>query len=862
MIFQDRAHAGRLLAKSLLKYKDEDPIVLGLPRGGVPVAAEIARALNAVLDVLIVRKLGAPYQKELAVGALCENDEPFWNLEIMSELGLRKSEMLSTLYEESENIREQKNLFRHGREMRSVFRKTVIVVDDGLATGSTMVAAIKYLKNSGAAKIVVAVPVSSASSSLQIKNSVDEFVVLENTMALQSVGQWYDDFSQVPSAEVVRLLEHNRVDHGPGITLREVEIETDGVKLKGDLTTFATMRALVIFSHGSGSGRRSPRNQEVARDLHTQGFGTLLFDLLTDEESKIRRNVFDVEKLGRRLASTAMWLRRQPGIENRPLGFFGASTGAAAALVAAAALEKDHSIYAIVSRGGRPDLAHAVLGKVTAPVLLLVGGLDSDVLDLNREAQKSLSKCRLSIVPGATHLFEEPGALEEVSKQAARWFGDHLSEGKTTIRTNLVESLEHAIDEAIVPIRSEASFDRLISSLKDKRVVMLGESTHGTEEFYQLRSAISKKLIKDHGFKFIAVEGDWPDASRLNRYIRKGEGGTAKDVLVANRRWPTWMWSNEQVVELAEWMKTTSAEFYGLDVYSMQESMAEVLNYVDKFHSHLSKEVRDRYACFDPYAGNEISYARSLFKNPSGCEDEVVLNLQRILNLRMRIAQTDEAAFFDAEQNARIVANAESYYRAMVQADSSSWNIRDGHMLETLDRLLERHGEGAKGIVWAHNTHIGDYRATDMLESGYVNIGGLARESYGEENVALVGFGSYRGEVLAGSAWGKDEQVMSLPEAKEGSYEYYFHRSAVKSNTNQFFVLLENKRHSPFIQRLGHRAVGVVYDPKHERRSNYVPTELSKRYDAFLFVDTTHALKSLRAKFVYGEFPDTWPSGQ
>jgi len=228
----------------------------------------------------------------------------------------------------------------------------------------------------------------------------------------------------------------------------------------------------------------------------------------------------------------------------------------------------------------------------------------------------------------------------------------------------------------------------------------------------------------------------------------------------------------------------------------------------------------------------------------------------------VKTGERDGDDLFSSQQNARIVANAETYYRAMLGADASSWNVRDGHMMDTLDQLLERAGEGAKAIVWAHNTHIGDYRATDMKAAGYVNIGGLARQSYGDDNVALIGFGTYEGEVLAGLSWGAPEQIMPLPPAHEESYEYYFHIAAARKKINQYFLLLDDKSHTPFAQRLGHRAVGVVYDHKHERRGNYVPTELSKRYDAFVFVDRTHALKSLHAVFVHGEFPETWPTGQ
>jgi erythromycin esterase-like protein/predicted phosphoribosyltransferase/dienelactone hydrolase len=860
MIFHDRRHAGRLLAQRLQKYKKKNTFVLALPRGGVPIAAEIATALGAPLDVLIVRKIGAPFQSELAVGAICEEGEPIWNDPILYKLGLEPDDLGRTVDIERKKVKNQIKLFRASRKLPSVAGKAVIIVDDGLATGATMSAAIKYLKSKGTVKIVVAVPVAAANTASKLRTKVDEIAAIEVREDLMSVGQWYEDFSQVTDDEVVALLQKNT--DGSKRIEKEIEIPLDKVRLKGDLTAFSSMEALIIFAHGSGSSRKSPRNQQVARYLNESGFGTLLFDLLTDMEAQDRGNVFNIEFLSDRLTSATRWLRGQSNLEDLPFGFFGASTGAGAAIQAASELNEKESVFAIVSRGGRPDLAGGALKTVKAPTLLLVGGQDFGIIELNQQAQQALMNCDLSIVPKATHLFEEPGTLEEVSRRAAEWFHDHLPVQKKIAQDTSRSELENAILSSMVALRTENDLDFLVQSIKDKRVVMLGESSHGTAEFYQLRSEISKRLIKDHGFKFIAVEGDWPDAYRLNKYIQTGEGGNAKNVLMHNHRWPTWMWANEEIVKLAEWMRNCRAGFYGLDVYSLFESIDEVVGYLKKNEPTLAQEINRRYACFDPFESDEISYARSLLEYPTGCENEVLLNLQKLLEMRVKNWAQDGDELFSSQQNARIVANAEAYYRAMLSADSSSWNIRDGHMMETLDRLFERAGEDAKAIVWAHNTHIGDYRATDMKAAGYVNIGGLARQSYGDENVALVGFGTYEGAVLAGLAWGAPEQVMPLPRAQEGSYEYAFHKVALKKNVDRFFILLEDEKHSPFAQRLGHRAVGVVYDPRHERRGNYVPTELSKRYDAFVFVDRSHALRSLHAVFIHGEFPETWLTGQ
>ena len=642
----------------------------------------------------------------------------------------------------------------------------------------------------------------------------------------------------------------------------EVRIILSDVILDGQLVTFEGMKAVIVFAHGSGSSRKSPRNLQVAKALNVAGFGTLLFDLLTDEESKNRESIFNIEFLSKRLFHVTQWLMQQRECRNKPIGYFGASTGAAAALQAAALFAPSQTIYSIVSRGGRPDLAGEALMKVNAPTLLLVGSLDSVVVELNQQAQHNLSNSKLSLIAGATHLFQEPGTLEEVSRQAIEWFTQSLSIAKMREHSHQTSDPAEAIERDIVELRKIKDLDTLIESIKDKRVVMLGEASHGTYEYYQIRRLISQRLIKDYGFRFIAVEGDWPDAYRLNSYIYKGIGESARSILRKNHRWPTWMWANEEIVRLAEWMRHNEAGFYGLDVYSLFESIDEILKYVKTYYPEISQDVEKRYACFAPFESDEIAYAKSLLRYPHGCEGEVLQNLRKMLELRLKPSIKDGEDLFSAQQNAHIIANAEAYYRAMLTGDDHSWNIRDGHMMETLDRLLERHGESSKAIVWAHNTHIGDYRATTMKASGYVNIGGLARQRYGEQNVALVGFGSYQGEVLAGAAWGAPEQVMPLPPAREESYEFYFHRVSLRRKLNQFYILLREKTETPLAKTRGHRAVGVVYDPHRERLGNYVPTELSQRYDAFIFIDRTQALKSLHTLPARGEFPETWPSGQ
>lgn len=299
--------------------------------------------------------------------------------------------------------------------------------------------------------------------------------------------------------------------------------------------------------------------------------------------------------------------------------------------------------------------------------------------------------------------------------------------------------------------------------------------------------------------------------------------------------------------------------FYGLDVYSLFESIDVVLRQLETINPFLARRARIRYECFSPFIRDEKAYAKSLLDFPEGCRNEVLRNLQELLKLRSEYKNT----LLNLQQNARIIANAESYYRAMIRADESSWNIRDQHMLATLEQLLDYHGGDAKAIVWAHNSHIGDYRATDMEASGLVNLGGLAREKWGEEQIALVGFGTYQGEVIASGAWDGPIEKMVVPPGKPGTYESIFHEFVKRSRIKNFFIDLRGKgtRQGPLSKVRGHRAIGVVYHPAHERFGNYVPTSLANRYDAFIFFDETRALEPMIMGFEREEFPETWPRG-
>ncbi|MGW7667063.1 phosphoribosyltransferase family protein [Streptomyces sp. NPDC054775] len=429
MVFTDRLDAGRQLGECLRHLRGEDVVVLGLPRGGVPVAAEVARVLDGPLDVCLVRKLGVPFQPELGMGAIGEDGVRVINDAVIREARVTPFELAQVEEHEREVLERRGLRYRGGRPPVGVEGRTAVIVDDGVATGSTARAACRIARARRAARIVLAVPVAPQDWTARLGGEADELVALDTPVDFFAVGQFYIDFAQIGDEEVAACLE--RMAARPrglaaGPTDREVEAAAGTVRLRGRMTVPEGANGIVLFAHGSGSSRHSPRNQFVATGLNRAGLGTLLFDLLTEEEERDRANVFDTGLLAERLTATTDWLRGQPEAEGLALGYFGASTGAAAALWAAA--EPRSGIAAVVSRGGRPDLAGPRLPAVGAPTLLIVGSADLTVLDLNRQAQARL-RCEnhLAIVPGATHLFEEPGALEAVTELARDWFTDHMA---------------------------------------------------------------------------------------------------------------------------------------------------------------------------------------------------------------------------------------------------------------------------------------------------------------------------------------------------------------------------------------------------------------------------------------------------
>lgn len=424
------------------------------------------------------------------------------------------------------------------------------------------------------------------------------------------------------------------------------------------------------------------------------------------------------------------------------------------------------------------------------------------------------------------------------------------------------------INEYSYTLSNKTDLSPLFKKIGDARIVMLGEASHGTHEFYTWRSFISRKLIEEKNFNFIAVEGDWPDCYKINRYIKnyKDAGTNSKDVLQQFKRWPTWMWANWEILELMDWLKEHNSSlpfnerigFYGLDVYSLWESMEAIMQYLIRVDKKALEIAKEAFECFEPYRKEEgKSYARASQFVPEICQDEV-LTLLKEIQQRLPHYDGDYENAFSTEQNALIAVNAEKYYRAMIRGGPHSWNVRDGHMEETLCRLLELHGKNSKAIIWEHNTHIGDARATDMADEGMFNIGELARMKHNDKGVVLIGFGTYSGSVIAGRSWGAPMKQLNVPAARTGSWEYLLREA---SKENKLLIMDDFMTATLLENHIGHRAIGVVFNPEYERLGNYVPTILPMRYDAFIFLNETKALHPLHIIPDGHLVPETYPFG-
>ncbi|MFD6208959.1 erythromycin esterase family protein [Peribacillus sp. NPDC060253] len=418
--------------------------------------------------------------------------------------------------------------------------------------------------------------------------------------------------------------------------------------------------------------------------------------------------------------------------------------------------------------------------------------------------------------------------------------------GGKTVQHNLVQSIiEHS-----VPLTSEADWDKLVQQVENSKFVLLGEASHGTSEFYTARVEMTKKLIKEKGFTFVAVEGDWPACQAINRYVKGYDLVTksAQDVLKSFNRWPTWMWANEEMIDLIEWMKEynesgqnqTKVGFYGIDIYSLWESMDEVIHYLKEIDSPDLEAARQAFTCFEPFNRNNEEYAVSAGIFSEDCIKEVAELLTTIQQKKEKYPHHEELNL-NLQVNALVAYNAENYYRTMVVHDDRSWNIRDMHMVDALNAIMDFYGSEGKAIVWEHNTHVGDASATDMRDAGMINVGQVIREQNPPEHVCIIGFGTYRGTVIAADEWGMNFEIKTVPPAMNGSWEEAMHLSGAYDK----MLIFTDENRQLFRERVGHRAIGVVYRPEYEQHGNYVPSVMSDRYDAFVYIDETQALHPL-----------------
>lgn len=665
MIFRSRRHAGIELSERLDAYADRnDVLVLALPRGGVPVGFEVARSLRAPLDVLVIRKLGMPGHEELAIGAIAADGVRVINEELLERAGIGAAVVESVVARERLELDRRENAYRAGRPRPQIAEKIVIVVDDGLATGATMRAAVAVLRNLAPERVVVAVPVAVESACEALRAEADEVICARTPQPFHGVGQWYADFTQV--------------------------------------------------------------DDEQVRDL---------------------------------LARASEWQAHSP--------------------------PNDKSEHEPSPQGG-------------------------DAISLLQNFSLPLT-------------------------------GDPRDYGP------------------------------LLDRIGDARLVLLGEASHGTHEFYRIRAEITRRLIAEHGFSVVAVEADWPDAYRVDRFVRgRSDDRDAEMALSGFERFPTWMWRNTDIVDFITWLRVynegsgkarNSVGFYGLDLYSLMASAAAVVRYLERNDPEAARRARRRYACFDHFGEDIQAYGYTAsFDLSRSCEEAVVAQMIEINRTAMEKDGRADEALFSAEQNARLVHNAEAYYRSMFRSRTESWNLRDRHMMQTLEALLARRSQSrTRVVVWAHNSHLGDARATEMSRRGELNLGQLARQAYGSDAV-LVGFSTYHGHVTAASDWDEPAQRKRVRPALPESYEAIFHETGLL----RFQLRLDESRLTKLLRepRL-QRAIGVIYRPETERLSHYFQTRLPAQFDWLLHVDESTAVVPLEPgrQWSSGEPPESYPSG-
>jgi len=434
-----------------------------------------------------------------------------------------------------------------------------------------------------------------------------------------------------------------------------------------------------------------------------------------------------------------------------------------------------------------------------------------------------------------------------------------------TVQLAITEALRRHSEILPSPEQPD-DFARSFARFGGARVVLLGEATHGSSEFYRARGAITRHLIEHHGFTIVAVEADWPDAALIDRYVRHHEPKPARGKAFA--RFPTWMWRNAEVMEFLDWLRAHNeglrpeqrASFHGLDVYSLGASVEAVLDYLDRVDPEAAKAARRRYGCLTPWQDEPGDYGRAVvYGGRETCEDEAVAQLGELLAHRVAYMHQDGEAFFDAAQNARIVRAAEQYYRVMYQGSRESWNLRDRHMFDTLRALLAHRGAAGKAVVWAHNSHIGNAAATAMGWQGEFNVGELCRIAYGED-AALIGFGTDRGTVAAASDWGAPMEIKTVRPARRNSYEYAFREAGCARSLTDWRGSARRELAETLRQPMMERAIGVIYRPETELASHYFEAVLAEQFDAYVWFEETRAVTPLPTPRAPG-LPETYPFG-
>jgi protein-L-isoaspartate(D-aspartate) O-methyltransferase len=524
----------------------------------------------------------------------------------------------------------------------------------------------------------------------------------------------------------------------------------------------------------------------------------------------------------------------------------------------------EHAPYdAIAVAAGGPKAPPALLAQLAIGGRLVIPiGPDTSaqvLVRITRESEteyreESLSEVRFVPLIGA-HGWEEPSHIVQPPPRRAL--------GSAGLAT-LVREVAEPIDDI-----DTASVDALLERIGDARLVLLGEASHGTSEFYRMRARITRELITRRGFQFVAVEADWPDAARIDDYVL---GGPRRSMLefAPFARFPTWMWRNEEVHDFVDWLRAYNADhpeqkagFHGLDLYSLFTSIAAVLAYLDGVDPDAARVARHRYGALTPWQKDPAAYGKAvLVGRYESSESAVVAMLREMLERRVDYALKDGERFFDAAQNARLVADAEGYYRAMYYGSVTSWNLRDTHMFDTLRSLLAFYGPTSKGIVWEHNSHVGDASATEMSARGEHNVGQLSRALLGEQ-AYIVGFGTDHGTVAAASDWDAPMQRMRVVPAREGSYERLFHESSVRAFAMHLRKPARRALRDELLAPLLERAIGVVYRPKTELESHYFYASLPRQFDEYVWFDETQAVHALggASRAPRGELPDTYPFG-